>query len=1016
MAKYNGVQFHGNLSWHSNTINRMAWAPRRLLLAAASEDHTVSIWNVKENIETPALVMDDHQDAVFCVTWSPDGNYLASSSRNGMIILWDIVKDHKYVLCQPNGRAIYSVHWSPDGTRLVSTSTDSLVRIWELGKRKPPLALIGHSKAVYCAAWSKDGSLIASGSQDGTVRLWEAETGRTYQIYEGHNGAVYSLAWSPDDKSLLASASEDSTIRLWGSQMGILEGHTNMVVSVDFSSDGKLLASKSLDKTVRLWSRRNWETIQEIAEEGLEDIAYWTSGIAFHPQRAVLATLNNKADDQIRIWSLNPDMLFTSNPSEQSIQYTNAKVVLVGATGVGKTQLANVLTLRKFQEVNNTSTTGVNITAFGEQQVLNGRGQAVPEIRETLMWDFAGQHVYRQVHQLHLRDVAVALVVFSASSPTDSLAEVRFWARALDQAQRTNQKRQPANETNGKVIQMKKFLVAGRIDVAKPGLNDDEIEKLKAKLKFDHYFATSAQKGTDIPELRNAIERAIDWEALPKARSPELFQHIKDFIGLIKEQANDKEYGNESYLLLKADELYDLFTANNPKFKETDDLYGQFKTCINLMEARGLIRRFRFGDLILLKPELLDLYASAILDEARDSDEGLGLIREKDIFNAPMMRSKESRVADPEIEKLLLLATVEDLLDHEIALRDVMEEDVEGAVNEPVLVFPAQLTRRRPQNVKPDRNTVIFEFEGTVSHIYAKLAVRLWRSQHFSYKDMYLNTAVFTITPENRNGRVHLHLDYKEEDEGSGKLTLRFENVANDNLRFGLENYVYVHLQREALANSVKRIRVIACPQCGTVVSDEIVRLKKQQGSTSMICPVCENRFELDTSFNQRLNIFKFAAAFDFDRRADKQRQIEVAAYTRLAKAMLNDYDVFLSYFPKDETRVRHVADNLKNRGIHFLPEIDDWEAIEPEEQIDLITGQRKPALVFVGHAQGLSKEQKKVCEIFRRNQCRIIAVALPHLKKQVHAIDGFKHFIDLRDNETEGVENIIQAIHHSKR
>ncbi len=49
-----------------------------------------------------------------------------------------------------------------------------------------------------------------------------------------------------------------------------------------------------------------------------------------------------------------------------------------------------------------------------------------------------------------------------------------------------------------------------------------------------------------------------------------------------------------------------------------EDLHAEFNTCIGLVEAQGLIKRLSFGGQVLLQPELLDAYASSIVNEARN--------------------------------------------------------------------------------------------------------------------------------------------------------------------------------------------------------------------------------------------------------------------------------------------------------------------------------------------------------------------------------------------------------------
>ncbi|MEH1884279.1 WD40 repeat domain-containing protein, partial [Nostoc sp.] len=80
--------------------------------------------------------------------------------------------------------------------------------------------------------------------------------GKEIKTLTGHTNSVLGVSFSPDGK-MLASGSAENTVKLWdtstGKEIKTLTGHTNSVRGVSFSPDGKMLASGSDDNTVKLW-------------------------------------------------------------------------------------------------------------------------------------------------------------------------------------------------------------------------------------------------------------------------------------------------------------------------------------------------------------------------------------------------------------------------------------------------------------------------------------------------------------------------------------------------------------------------------------------------------------------------------------------------------------------------------------------------------------------------------------------------------------------------------------------
>jgi WD40 repeat protein len=197
---------------------------------------------------------------VRCVAFKPDNpNILVSGSSDKTIKTWDITSGSCLSTLRGHRAQVTSVCFSPDGAKIVSGSLDKTVLIWDTASGEQLCSLSGHSSWVLSVAWSPDGTKLASGSRDETVRIWEAATGKQLWQLSGEK-QINSVAFSPDGSLIAAGGGglfEAGTIRLYNAATGDpfgspLRGHTDVVRSVCFSSDGKEL-SGSDDSTVRNW-------------------------------------------------------------------------------------------------------------------------------------------------------------------------------------------------------------------------------------------------------------------------------------------------------------------------------------------------------------------------------------------------------------------------------------------------------------------------------------------------------------------------------------------------------------------------------------------------------------------------------------------------------------------------------------------------------------------------------------------------------------------------------------------
>jgi len=452
-----------------------------------------------------------HQDVVNRISWSPSGKRLATASHDGTVALWDRSNGRVNTRLKSSGGRVWTVSWSPGETRL-ATVDDAGLGIWDsdsgdfirtistpqkpqcarfgpnhdilaigtdhgeivllhLGDLEASRILLGHQSAVETLAWSPDERLLASGDRDGIVYIWDVDAGAPLRALRDHKDMVRTVVWSRDGNTL-ATGANDCTVRLYSSQgieLRVLESHKKGISDLSFSSSDVLLASRSWDNTIQIWRCDTWDLISTLAVR-VSPISL--SGMSFHPDDQMLAA-HDDTKGRLLLWEV--ALPNASSEGGSSFHYKNAKIVLAGDTGVGKTGLRLRLLMRNYRPVD--STHGRYVATLAQKHMKDKNENDIT--CELLLWDLAGNPGYRVVNQLYLDQVAVAVVVFDAHSDREPFDGVGYWANALDRSATSRQ------------FPLTKFLVAARSDRGRPAVSREQIESVCAKFGFAGYFETS---------------------------------------------------------------------------------------------------------------------------------------------------------------------------------------------------------------------------------------------------------------------------------------------------------------------------------------------------------------------------------------------------------------------------------------------------------------------------------------------------------------------------------------------
>ena len=255
------------LEGHTGTVQAISFSPDGQVLASGSFDGTIRLWEASTGKTTYELTGHTQGYQIVSVAFSPDSQVLASGSYN-TIRLWEVStgKMIHELIGHTQGQFDYSVAFSPDGQVLASGRSDDTVQLWDVNTGEPIRTLRGHTYDVTSVAFSPDGQVLASGAagNDSTVRLWEARTGKFIRTLTGHTAAISSILFLDDQT--IASGSHDGTIRLWEARTGIhirtLSGNHG-IRSISLSPDSRLLASAD-NYTILLWEVSTGKRIHEL--------------------------------------------------------------------------------------------------------------------------------------------------------------------------------------------------------------------------------------------------------------------------------------------------------------------------------------------------------------------------------------------------------------------------------------------------------------------------------------------------------------------------------------------------------------------------------------------------------------------------------------------------------------------------------------------------------------------------------------------------------------------------------
>jgi small GTP-binding protein len=858
------------------------WSPDGLLIAVYTADGRLEVsWGDAFDGPSPVIEGLPTGGGAY-LEWSPDSREFFVGARIGYVGIFSVRPDNLIFERQLRAtvKHLSDVAWSPDGSLLVALVDEDELHVWDahtgallaterIRERFARLLWCGPRRLVI---GGRGYPSLSSATPSLTFYEWNGYELRPECSVTGPHAYAFVNGLALVESGEIVSVGDDGAAAVWEPGTGRLvrrleEATTRRPLAVDASPVGSLLAIQD-EATDHLWSMTSMSFLGSLpghTRPGRRVAA------GFRPGRPEFAGIDPLG---LVVWNLTG--LAQGDTAEVQTrhdaaavrrrEYRNAKVVLVGDSGVGKSGLALVLTGQDYRPTSST---------HGRQVWTYERSGTKDETREILLWDLAGQPGYRLFHRLSLRDVAVGLVLFDAQSESDPFSGVAYWSAALDEASRG--------------APLVKLLVAARIDRGGPSVSRNRIDEVLTRYGFAGFLETSAERGRGIEELQAEIRRRIDWRALPAISAPALFAEIQSFVSGEKERG--RLLSDESTL------LGDFATASG--YEEVDT--ALFHSCLLRQEAAGLISQIRFEGQWLLQPEVLDSYAAWLAHAARDEPDGLGFLAERAAIRGEF---DHARLPGP-YERVMLLAAVEELVGRGLVLRVSTDRGE-------MLVFPSEVRADLPDYPGGYVRAIEFTFTGPVSAIYSTVVVRLANSVTFSRYRFYRRAALFRGP---RGQLCGLEVSYRRPgDDSCGRLVVFFEAAVETDVRLLFLRYVNEQLTQTALTGSVVGERVYQCTSRHPPIPPEFAAIRRQDGYRTVICSGCGELVPLDDL--AELSSERDDRIPDLERNAYDQQRRQQRLTVLSTRMHEQRYHVFLCHNGADKPHVRLLAQRLAEEGV----------------------------------------------------------------------------------------------------
>jgi len=268
--------------------------------------------------------LEEHNELVFGVSVSPDGKFIASSSADGKINLWDSNTGNLLDSFQGHDLSSYNVIFSQNIERdkilLASSGLDKKVKLWTIENDKLKILpnFIEHKDSVWSVDFDSSNTLLASSSNDGTIKFSRISDlkqfdsidvrsfiEKTLTKNQSTKDGLFSLDFHPTKQIVAFSGFNEGGLYFYDlkkkGSIKLINRHKVIIIAVKFSPNGNFLASADEAGIIKIWDATQIDNNKEpLAEINAHRLGI--NGITFSPDSEMIAS--SSVEKTIKIWNI----------------------------------------------------------------------------------------------------------------------------------------------------------------------------------------------------------------------------------------------------------------------------------------------------------------------------------------------------------------------------------------------------------------------------------------------------------------------------------------------------------------------------------------------------------------------------------------------------------------------------------------------------------------------------------------------------------------------------------------